>query len=231
MNLFMTENPFKSIPIDSTYVETPLGTVNFDICINKKFLSSISIEEHSFQLNEGGKLFSYVHADFIAELVICEPIIRIPPHMKIEKAYGAVWRVKSLSDQLNCEFHTVLNPVIPHEIDAGADSGEHLEALTWDYKEYRLTLGTEDGVKLVERAKFNDMMPDRFNADDDLTQHSIVQGLKNGFNVPITKLKKNELCQVHFVIAWNKYENEDDVSTWYAVDMDGKSILLFEGLY
>jgi hypothetical protein len=231
MKLFKSRHPVKSIPIDSNTVETPLGKVTFDLRINKNLLSTISTDRHSYQLYKGGKILCYFHSDFIAELVICEPDIRIPPHLKLDKVYGAVWRVKSLINHLKCEYYSVLNPDNPLGIDGGTDSGEHLEALTWDYKEHRLTLGTQDGVKLVHRAEMNDLMPNRFKATDEISQHSIVQILENGFNVPVPELMKNELCQVHFVIAWNKCEREDDVSTWFAVDLEGKSILSKEELY
>jgi hypothetical protein len=149
--------------------------------------------------------------------------------MNIDKAFGAVWRVKSLIDNLDCEFHAVLHPKETFKIEGGVNSGEGLEAFTWDNKLFNLSLGTQDGATLVHRSKINDRMPNCFDAEDEMSQHNIVQYLNNGINVPIPKIMKEELCQVHFAIAWAKYN--DDYSTWFAVDLNSKSILLNEGVY
>ncbi|MDM5186471.1 hypothetical protein QUF99_03325 [Bacillus sp. DX4.1] len=231
MKLFESKNGYEPLQNCSSYVATPLGRITFDININQNLLSEIPVERNCFRLSKGGSLASYSHSDFLAELVLCKPIVRIPSYMNVEKAYGAVWRVQSFVDNLSCDFLTALNPVNTLEIDSGPDSGEGLEAITWDYREYRLTLGTQDGTLLVHRSKINDMMPNRLNAEDEIAQHNIVQYIQNGLVVPLPPLLKNEMCQVHFVIAWNKYEDSDDVSPWFAVDMDGKSILSKEGLY
>ncbi|MFN7249878.1 MAG: hypothetical protein ACK4M9_03715 [Anaerobacillus sp.] len=231
MKVFKAENPIKNVSNAASYVDTPLGKITFDMIINQVFLSTITTKDCFFELINGGKLLSYEHRDFIAELVICKPVIRLPEHMNIDGAFGAVWRVKSILDNLSCEFHTVLNPKQSIDIEGGVDSGEGLEGITWNNKECQLSLGTQDGVTLVHRSKINDMMPNYFDAEDEISQHNIVKYLKNGVIVPIPKMMKDELCQIHFVIAWTKYKDEEDCSTWFVVDMDSKKILVNEGLY
>jgi hypothetical protein len=231
MKVFKSNNPIKNVSNTTSSVDTPLGKITFDMIINHIPLCTITTKDSFFELYNGGKLLSYEHPDFIAELVISKPVIRLPEHMNIDRAFGAVWRLKSFFDNLSCEFHTVLNPKLSIDIEGGVDSGEGLEGITWNNKEFQLSLGTQDGLTLVHRSKINDIMPNCFDAEDEVSQHNIVKNIKNGFNVPIPKMMKDELCQIHFVIAWTKYKDEEDCSTWFAVDQDSKKILLNEGLH
>lgn len=48
--------------------------------------------------------------------------------------------------------------------------------------------------------------------------------------MPLTLLEVNEISQIHFVVAWNKFVDEYDNSTWFSVDMPGGAILSKEGL-
>ena len=41
---------------------------------------------------------------------------------------------------------------------------------------------------------------------------------------------KNEISQIHFIVTWNNTADENDLSTWFTVDMSGDEILSKEGL-
>ena len=45
----------------------------------------------------------------------------------------------------------------------------------------------------------------------------------------MSQMESDEICEIHVVIAWKKYVQED-VSTWLAVDPFSKDILKGEGL-
>ncbi|WMT39675.1 hypothetical protein RE628_20045 [Paenibacillus sp. D2_2] len=69
---------------------------------------------------------------------------------------------------------------------------------------------------LETRAVKNDYIPKRFI---DLFNESftLVSGFNEGIQVQMPDLEPNEVCQIHFIIAWNT-EFKDEVATWYAVD-------------
>ncbi|WP_315907006.1 hypothetical protein [Priestia koreensis] len=231
MYLFTSEKTVPSHSSPKSFISTPLGEVHMELYINEKPLSYFAMtESKSFDLHHGGTLYSYVAPAFIAELVLCKPASSLGPHMRIDGICGAVWRVKPLVDQLSVKYSATLRT--QKSLEGGENSGEGLDALTWYTNTHMLTIGTEDGTMLTHRGKKNDRMPNCFYTYDELAQHEIVQYINDALLVSIPFLPRNEICQVHFVIAWKKHHGqpEDDVSTWYAVDMVGKDILSAEEL-
>ncbi|QQZ09836.1 hypothetical protein [Heyndrickxia vini] len=231
MELFSSRLTIQSINFCEHVIPTPLGAITFDIIINQIFLSEADCSRQYYRLSNGGIAIQYRHSDFIAELVFCEPTIHLPFPFYLDKAVGAVWRVKSLTEKMNCEFITHLQPNHPYEIETGPDSGECLDAITLENKKYKLTLGTQDGVALAARAKKKDRIPDRFPSTDDIALYGLVNYITNGLTVPLPPLTQDEICQVHFVTAWKPNNNDEDATTWFAVDLTGEDILLKEGLY
>jgi hypothetical protein len=228
LKLFQSTKESQCLQGCSPAIGTPAGTISFDILIKGYSLSSQRTEIRCFQLENGALLASYSHKDYIAELLICEPAVRIPAHMQIEKAAAAVWRLRANNDLMGCVFQAEMSP----QGDIGwPNSGERLEAMTWENGEWKLTLGTEDGTVLVHRARVQDMMPDRFRAEDEISQLQIVRYLPNGIAVPIPELRKGELCQVHFTAAWKRSREEGDEAAWFAAGADCPSILSSCGVY
>jgi hypothetical protein len=212
----------------SPIILTPAGNISFDLRINGHIPSSCQSKPSCFQLEHGELLLRYSHKDYIAELLVCEPVVKIPSHMKIEKAAAAVWRLRARHDLRDCVFQAEMGP---KGSDGWPNSGERLEAMTWEYGKWILTMGTEDGTVLVHRARIQDMMPDHFNAEDEISQHQIVQYLPNGIAVPIPEIRKGELCQVHFMAAWNRPGEKGDAAAWFAAGTDSRSILSSCGIY
>jgi hypothetical protein len=228
LKLFQSTKKFHCLQGFCPAIETPAGTISFDIRIKGCSLSSQRTETICFQLENGALLARYSHKDYIAELLICEPAVRIPEHMEIDKAAAAVWRLRASNDLTDCVFNAEMNP---QGKDGWPESGEGLEAMTWENSGCKLTLGTEDGTVLVHRARMQDMMPDRFQAEDEISQYQIVRCVPNGIAVPIPELRKGEICQVHFAAAWNRPREEGDAAAWFAVETDGRSILSSCGVY
>ncbi|MGD6878059.1 hypothetical protein [Bacillus infantis] len=219
-----SESEFGCSPI----IQTPAGTIAFDLRINGQIQSRCQSKPSCFRLENGALLLRYSCKDYIAELLLCEPDIRIPSHMKIDKAAAAVWRLRARHNLRDCIFQAEMRP----KGSAGwPESGERLEAMTWEYGQWKLTLGTEDGTALVHRARIKDMMPDSFYAEDEISQLQIVRCLTNAIAVPIPEIRKGELCQVHFVAAWNRPKEDGDASSWFAVDKTGGEILEGSGVY
>ncbi|PGM51962.1 hypothetical protein [Bacillus sp. AFS053548] len=95
-----------------------------------------------------------------------------------------------------------------------------------------MTIGTQDGNTLLNRLHEKDMMANKFNRLDKEFPDNIIHYRKDytGLSVPLTSLERNEVTQIHFVIAWNYALDEYDSSTWFAADLSSKAILFGEEL-
>lgn len=133
----------------------------------------------------------------------------------------AVWRVQAITHLVGPTFacHWLQ---LPPDADGGFDSGEGLEAQTWDIGSARLSLGTEDWEYLEARAYKRQFMPSRLADELDI---STVRYVDDGLQIPFPPLHPGELVQVHFVVAWTEVEDPFQCDTWYAVDQDPAQIL------
>lgn len=224
-NYFRTQNC-------NSVIDTPCGKIVFELKVDDYDFSSTNSRANCLKLSNGGTLLSYNHDKFISELVICEPTYSIPKHMHVEKVVAGVWRVKPLVNNLKCIFETKLEPFNSKDLVCGSSSGEGVDAIEFDYKEYRMTIGTEDGLTLINRSIEKDMMGNKFSPLNHEFPDNIIEYVNDykGLSVPLTSLEVNEISQIHFIVAWNKFVDEYDKSTWFSVDMPGDAILSKEGL-
>ncbi|WP_129688973.1 hypothetical protein [Gottfriedia acidiceleris] len=232
MKLFQSENSY--VHANNCYKEilTPLGHVSLELNIDDNCYTNLAKISECFTLHNGGTLLCYKHQHFIAELVICKPDYKIPNHMKVEKVIAGIWRIKPLVENLNCKFDTKLIPINLKETVCGSNNGVNLDAISFEYEEFKMTIGTQDGNTLLNRLHEKDMMANEFNRLEQEFPDNIIQYNKDytGLSVPLTSLVRNEVTQIHFVIAWNYALDEFDCSTWFAVDLSSKAILSGEDL-
>lgn len=140
--------------------------------------------------------------------------------------------MKPLVKNLKCILEAKLEPLNTKDLVSGSSSGEGVDAIEFDYKEYKMTIGTEDGLTLINRSNVKDLMVNKFSPLNREFPDNIIEYINDytGLSVPLTSLEENEISQIHFVVAWNKVAIEYDSSTWFAVDRTTKSILTKEGL-
>lgn len=205
---------------NSRDIETPLGKVNFNLKIGKTSLSMINTS-CSYKDSSDNYLTGWYTNNFDAELLICRPSFTLPPGMEVENCLAAVWRILPFKQEKNCIFSAQWHEGYTWK-DGGPDSGESLDAQTWYNDEYEISIGTQDGEMLKARSQLNDMMPTAFN--DNIDPLALIKYTKRGLFVPIDNIFSNKICQVHFVVSWNR-RKADDVSTWYAVDLNSTEIL------
>lgn len=231
MKLFKSNHNYFPTHKSSPIIDTPLGNILMELKVGDYNFSNTNTDPECLRLSKGGTLLSYCHNKFIAELVICEPAYNIPNQMNVDKVYAGVWRIKPLINKLNCSFETKLTPNTNYLV-SGQNSGEGLDAITFDYEENRMTLGTEDGLTLINRSNKKDLMANQFSSFNHEFPDGIIEYIDGytGLSVPLDGLDKNEISQIHFVVAWNHIIDENDVSTWFTVDMSGDEILFKEGL-
>ena len=201
-----------------TSIENPLGKVKFDLLLSGIKLPTFS---SAFTNGKGDYLTGWYSNSFEAELLICSPSLCLPDNMYVEGCQAAVWRIVLHDKAFACDFYANwCNGFV--WTDGGPNSGENLEAQTWESEEYEVSVGTQDGEMLQARAVNNELMPVEFNSC--INPLALVKCTKTGLVVPIEQVFTNQICQIHFVVAWAP-KKQDDVSTWYAVDVSHRNIL------
>ena len=89
-----------------------------------------------------------------------------------------------------------------------------------------ITLGTEDGEALAERARRGEGLPPRLAPR--LDNLGLVEYTVAGLRVPLPPLLQGEVCQVGFTVAWAPWE-PDRLATWLAVDSPPHQLLAGSG--
>lgn len=202
---------------ESDAIVTPLGIIHLDVFFNEKMMTEKSSDK-VFSTAKGGKVFCWYSEFADIELLVCKPDVRIPSDMTLIDCIAGVWRVRANQTIKGCNFLAKWGECYTW-LKGGPNSGEHLDAQIWEDGNVSVAIGTEDGERLSIRATQNDYMPHRLKGY--LDNLGLVQCSSDSLLVPVSNLNVDEICQIHFVIAWAK----DDIATWYAVDMRGNDIL------
>ena len=151
----------------------------------------------------------------------------IPNGMSFENSNGWIWKIKKNKNieetiSINCNL---IEPT--DNLNSGYDTGEYLDALEIENGVKVLHIGTEDSECLYERAKKSNMMPNRLIKDikgDPTLPFYFTEYLDFGFRTKIPKLFVGENIYFHYLVAINtikpssEYPEEQDDSTWFAVD-------------
>ena len=161
-----------------------------------------------------GYIFNGGSLETLAELEVCHP--ELPPTMEIAECRIFKWHIKATEDCAS--FKIVCELDATSKIDGGPNSGEWLDAQTWESESHVLSIGTDDGDYLNFRAGKN-LIPKRF-----MTTHP--DGLlwtnytDNGIEIEIPILLKGETIEARFSASWKqKGADKDDCATWYAIDL------------
>ena len=100
--------------------------------------------------------------------------------------------------------------------DGDANSGECLDAQSWNFGNALLMVGTEDGESLKRRMPWLTVTRNTYP----------IEYLPNGFRMTISYIKPNQPVDFHFVLAYNRLESEND-SEWFAADVPHCDIAAF----
>ncbi|WP_342426677.1 hypothetical protein [Paenibacillus sp. FSL L8-0158] len=202
-------------------IHTPLGIIEFSLTVSDNFYHP----EQSYKLKNGGSLYKYYYDSFDCELVVCRPQLNHALHLTVEECWGAVFRIKPyMNTQIStCSFSASWKEGCSWT-DYGSNTGEDLEAVEYENQVYRLHLGTQDGDMLMARRNQGDMIPKSLCLKSDFEKYGFILSSDKGIKIPMTLIDSNEICQVHFLVAWSKNIKED-VSTWLAVDQFSNEIL------
>ncbi len=201
--------------------QTPLGTINISIKPSK------SENFHKIPINKVLKhknaLLHVVDLEgLFLEIIKLQITPAIPKDMQIEECIAYLIRFKCLK-KFQLEFMCTLefeNDIL----EAEPEPGHRLIAQSFEYKNTRLTIGTEDEESLEDRrAKHHTWMPHRLFTDHLISYENVVC-IKNGIKVVLPPFQ-GESGQIQFVISWSRVKSNDSHSTWFAVDTPFEEIL------
>jgi hypothetical protein len=207
-------------------IETPAGTIRFRTEVGRKEITQRPCDE-SCPLANGGRILRWGTDLYEVELLICRPMFSLPAGMRTDDCWAGMWRLKASrrvpTSHFNCEWS-----IIPGYLEGSPESGECLDAQTWQNERMRITIGTQDSDCLYSRAKAGDHLPIRWATDPILSseklRYQLIDYTERGLTVHTPDLLPGELCQVHFVIAWS-IDDPKEVATWYAADRPAEEIL------
>jgi hypothetical protein len=135
--------------------------------------------------------------------VTCSP--PIPEGMSVDSVDAYVVTSTSPLAIHNFSFDLIFHN---GESKGGRESGEHLDAQSWQIGDGLLMIGTEDGDVLQNRMPW---------ISTDGNEYPI-EYLSNGFRLSFSYIPPNARVEFHFVLAYNRIECENQ-SEWFAVDI------------
>jgi hypothetical protein len=208
----------------SPSVYTPLGEMRFLAAVGAA-LPEPADEVH--QVGDDARLFSWDLAECRVELLICRPVIDLPRGLAVADRWAAMWRVRATDATGPLSFSCSWSPLARWR-EGGAETGQHLEAMTWTDGVTRVTAGTADGELLFARAAAGDLLPPRWATPRvwggrPAEELDVARYSADGLAVELPPLLPGERCQVHFTLAWAP--ESADAATWFAADLQPEAVL------
>ncbi|MFD1018585.1 hypothetical protein [Thalassobacillus hwangdonensis] len=233
MKLFQSVIPYTQLNFQTNKVSTPFGTMCFPLILEGNAVTD-KAEKAAYMLDSGATVLSYEGETYTAELLIGEVLGNFQNNIEVDVMIAAVWRVRVNQQTNECTFKAFLEPGDCDDFSCGPDSGENLESLQFINDAYMMNLGTEDGASLLSRATNGGGMPAAFSTRYPFEQCydyvDIVKYDRYGLTLPLSSIQSGEMCQAHFVLALKEGVDEEDASTWIAVDRKGEDLLAEHGI-
>jgi hypothetical protein len=202
-------------------IDTPLGRFALTARIEPRMSRAIAV--HLFARDVD--LFIWDDPAVRVELRVSHPDLELPDGMSVSHARAAVWRIRArrplTAAQLSCELPSA------GSTKSSPETGQGLECLTWEAKDFRLSLGTPDAEALLHFARDGAPLPDSWTAawqDADTGMIRLVEYRPEGLRVILPPLAEGELAQTHFVVAWAPAGPASE-ATWWAVDQSPHVLL------
>lgn len=137
----------------------------------------------------------------------------LPPGMSVRRVRAVLLLAFSKTGFEGLEYSCRLET----EIEGGPESGERLDAISWEGKHDLVVVGTEDGEAISDRMPWLE-----FNGDP----LAFVQYQKDGLTVPFKQVPAGVRIGLHYVVAENSNPEPLECSAWYAVDIRHAKLLM-----
>ncbi|WP_371616922.1 hypothetical protein [Streptomyces sp. NBC_00454] len=215
-------------------VVTPLGVLGFGGVLDHWKVPARPRTVH--RLPDGGMIFRWEHK--IAELELLLRRFEPPTQdgtLPLADCWGAVWRVgahRLLSRvELSARVHAV-----PEDVRSGYNGGQALAAVSLSNAGTVLTLGGPDEEDICSRAERDAGLPRRWAGlldEGGAGSPHMTWGVdylddNRGLRWALPPLAKGEHCVLHVAVSWRTPapgEDEDDISTWWAVLVNPEHIM------
>ncbi len=198
-------------------VKTPLGVIIYTAQVNGYDLVNIRYSSHS--AGDDSYLFRWKLPEAEVELLLFRPAI--PPNLqgRINDTWAGIWRLRALHSIDACYFSCNWQQGYSWT-HGGPDSGEGLDAQTYDDGKTVVTIGTEDSQYIGNRAENKDWVPIQLKPTD---PYNFADYVADGLRISCHGLETDDRCQFQYIIAWA--HESDDVGHWLAVDREYKELL------
>ncbi|PJZ64031.1 hypothetical protein CH371_20285 [Leptospira wolffii] len=151
--------------------------------------------------------------------------------LKIHSSKGWMFYITKKTDH-PIEMNILIELINPSEkLSSGPAYGQGLMAIEISDRQNKLHIGTEGDDALFWRAEEDDFMPQRLFEGFDYSgneKYTFTDLIEYGFSTQIPHLNSSEKIYFHYIYADDlirpskDYPNEEDYSTWVAVDFPKK---------
>ncbi len=135
----------------------------------------------------------------------------LAPGMSVDFAVALIGTLSSLQPIHQFKFLLQFATAVPK---GSPESGEGLDAQSFDIAQSRVMIGTEDGEAIASRLKWFQLTDSNYP----------IGYLANGFELAFDSIPPRTVLDFHFIIAYNAIAR-DDASEWYAVGVPHPSLL------
>ena len=173
----------------STRLQTPLGSLEFfaEFCSE-----SLTEKEVSIQLG---------------------PITpKLPDGMNVDSSHGVLLRVQHQNEISSLSFFCKWEQSSQLGV---RESGEGLDAQSWESKDSIVMIGTEDDEFLNSR-----LSAFRLNSEEEMVEY-----LPDGFVISIGRIPPHKPVSLHYVVATNSVPEPEECSAWFAVDVQHPRVI------
>ncbi len=191
-------------------VKTPLGTISYTTQVGRLDLDDV--QSSCYSAGDDSCLFMWKLPVAKVEFLLFRPATPPNHQGRFSDTWAGIWRIKALCPIDACYFSCRWQEGYSWT-HGGPDSGEGLDAQTYDDGETVVTIGTEDSQYVGNRAENGDWMPIRLKPSD---PHNFAVYLPDGLRICCSGLETDDRCQFQYIIAWA--QKNDDVGHWLAVD-------------
>ena len=149
-----------------------------------------------------------------AQLFVLNPLLRLPEGMTVERATAVILEVRPNRRWAPFVFECLW---LTSPGEWGPNSGQYLDAWSWENTEHVVTIGTEDLEAVCSRLPQLALSAEEYP----------IQSFDNGVRITIPVVEAGQKFSLHFVVAYNSLPQPDpfDCSTWFAVDIPHRQLL------
>ena len=198
----------ETVPAPAT-LQTPLGVVRLDA-----ILDGLNVAEEpptqTYRLPSGGWAACWHQPDFDLELLLCHPVLSLPPGMPLTDGWAALWRLRARATIASSTFVAIWEKGYTWT-RGGPDSSEWLYAKAWDDGQTEVYIVTGDERALAAQSRRGDGLPQEWepyflptadNFDWFFLQMVHYEVGDRGIPIPLPPLEPGQQCQVHFNLSW-----------------------------